>query len=60
MTSLSLRLDKHPKNSTMIPKMKTNGSAMEETMNKDSLVVAKVDKRTLAITKELKDGSALI
>ena len=44
----------------MIQKMKTNGSAMEVTKMKDSLVDAKVDKRTLAITKELKDGNALI
>ena len=40
--------------------MKTNGSAMEATKKKDSLVDAKVDKRTLATMKELKDGSAQI
>ena len=44
----------------MIQKMKTNGSAMEVTKKKDSLADAKVDKRTLATTKEQKDGNVLI
>ena len=43
----------------MIPKMKTNGSAMEEVTNKDLSEDAKVDKRHLGITKEQRDGSAL-
>ena len=40
----------------MIPKMKTNGSAMEQVKRKASLVDAKVDKRLSAIMKEPKVG----
>ena len=43
----------------MIPKMKTNGSAMEVVKNKDSLVDAKVGKPHSDITKEQKGGNAL-
>ena len=45
---------------SLLKTTRPNGSAMEVTKMKDSLVDAKVDKRTLAITKELKDGNALI
>ena len=43
----------------MIVKMKTNGSAMEEVKNRDSLADAKVGKRHSDITKEQKGGSVL-
>ena len=38
--------------------MRANGSAMVEMKKKDLSVGAKVDKLTLATTKELKDGNA--
>ena len=43
----------------MILRILTNGSATVEVMRKALLVVAKVDKRTLAIMQEQKGGNAL-
>ena len=43
----------------MIPKMKTNGYAMDQVTSRDSLEDAKVDKRHLDIMKAQKGGNAL-
>ena len=43
----------------MIPKMKTNGYAMEQMNKKDLSEDAKVGKRHLVITKEQRAGKTL-